>query len=81
MGYNKENDKMIKLFEMEQENGSLQFIIFSYNEAEPKLQITRTYNKKDGTIGYGSSGRLSKNEILFLVDKTDEIIKLMNPIS
>lgn len=77
-GYNKDNDKVLKLFEMKQEKGSLQFVLFSYKGDAPKLQITRTYNKKDGTIGYATSGRLSKEEVQFLLSINKNILEIMS---
>jgi len=76
--YDEKKDKLIKLFEMKKENGSLLFSVFSYDGGNPKLQISRMYKKKDGSFGYSSPGRMSNEEILFLKDNIDEILKLTN---
>lgn len=78
MGYNQDKDKLINFFELETEGGkSLQFSIFSYNEGEPKLQITRSFLKVDETVGYAKMGRLSISEVEFMRDKMDELLKVM----
>lgn len=81
MGYNQNDDKLLKFFELEQEKGNLQLSIFSYKEGNPKLQIIRTYNKKDGTVGYTQSGRLSKKEFQFLLDKSKDILNEMEKVT
>ncbi len=79
MAYNAEKDKLLKLFEMESNipGNSLLLSVFSYDGAKPKLQITRSYKKKDDTIGYGNSGRLSIEEVEFIKNNIDEIISVM----
>lgn len=78
MGYDQSKDKLIKLFEYKKENASLLFSVFSYDNGIPKLQFSRSYEKKDGSIGYGSVGRLNLDEIKFLKSKLDEIIEIMD---
>lgn len=75
MGYNPDKDKLIKAFTLEEDKGSLDFQIFSYNEQAPKLQISRSFTRKDGTVDYGKGGRLNLEEVLFLKDNIDEIIR------
>jgi len=77
MAYKSDKDKLIKAFTLEGDKGSLDFQIFSYNEQPPKLQMTRSFTRKDGTVDYGKGGRLSLKEVLFLKDAIDEIIKAM----
>ena len=78
MAYSESKDKLIKLFEYgDEENGALHFSLFSYDEGPPKLQITRMFKKKDGTHGYGKSGRLTKEELIYLKDNIDKIIEIM----
>lgn len=77
--YDSSKDVMLKLFEMKQEGDkSLMFSIYSYNGGKAKLQMTRTYAKKDGSTGYASVGRVSVEELNFLKDNMDEIIKIMS---
>jgi hypothetical protein len=76
MAYNQDKDKLIKYFE--NKNGKTTFIvsIFSYNGGEPKLALSKSYEKNDGTIGY-SNGRISIEDAKFLREKMDEIISSM----
>jgi hypothetical protein len=78
MGYDEKKDVLIKLFEYEYPKGVLQISIFSYNNGKPKIQINRRYVKNDGSAGYGQMGRLIKEEIEFIISKSEEILSLMN---
>ena len=51
----------MKLFERKEDKSSLLVSLMSYNKAQPKVQITRSYEKADGTMGYGKMGRLTLN--------------------
>ena len=75
--YDTDKDKLIKLFEYKKEKTSILLSIFSYDNGPLKLGITRSYEKKDGSIGYSSSGRLSKDEVEFIKENIDEIIEIM----
>lgn len=75
--YDESKDVLIKLFEMQNGPKSLLCSIFVYDKGSPKLGITRSFEKKDGTIGYSSGGRLTIDEMIFLRENIDEIIKIM----
>lgn len=75
--YDQEKDKLIQLFELKQDKGSFLISIFSYDGGKPKLGLTRSFQKKDGTMGYSSSGRLSIEEVNFLKNNIDVIINEM----
>jgi len=77
MGYDDSKDKLIKLFELKEGKSSFLCSIFSYDGAKPKIGFTKSYEKKDGTTGYSSGGRLSIDEIIFIRDNIDEIINIM----
>jgi hypothetical protein len=79
MAYDVNKDKLLKLFEMKSDTlgNSLLVSIFSYNNAKPKLQITRSYKKKDETFGYTAAGRLTIEEVEFIRDNINEIIEIM----
>lgn len=81
MSYDASKDKLIKLFELNQnENGkekSLIISIFSFNNGPKKLQIHRSYMKSDGTTGYGQMGRLTKDEFRFLQNHSEQILEIM----
>ena len=51
--------------------------IFSYEGGNPKLGLTRSFQKKDGTVGYSNSGRLNIDEIKFFKNNSDEIINII----
>ncbi len=78
--YNQEKDVLIKLYEFNQGKTNFLVSIFSYNNGKPKLGLTRSYEKKDGSMGYSSSGRLSIDEINFLKNNIDDIIKTMEEV-
>ena len=76
--YNQEKDVLIKLYELKNDKGSsLLMSIFSYDGGQKKLGMTRSFAKKDGTTGYSNSGRLSLEEVNFLKNNLDDIIKEM----
>lgn len=77
--YNQNKDELIQMYEMKGENGSsLMFSIFSYNKGPKKLAISRAYQKKDGTVGYSSSGRLTVEELIFFKENLPEILSMMS---
>lgn len=80
MSYNSEKDILIRMFEMSRDKGTLQFLIKSYGDGEPKLQITRMFEKKDGLVGYSKMGRLDKEEVKFFLDHGGEILKLISGV-
>lgn len=78
MGYNEKDDKLIKQFTLEDgDGGELLFSIMKYGKAEPKLQVTRMYNKRDKTVGYGKMGRLTYAEVKFMKENLEEIMDSM----
>jgi len=77
MAYNQTKDKVMKVLTYEYEGGSLLFAIISYDGGEAKLQISRTYNKKNDEIGYAKIGRLTKEETQFFLDNAEELVDNM----
>ncbi len=77
MSYDEKKDDLIKLFEYQKEKGTLLFSVMKYADGEPKLQISRMYEKRSGETGYTSPGRLAVDELEFLKNNLDEIIELM----
>lgn len=80
MGYDESKDKLLKLFERIKSDGSgsLLVALMQYNGGDVKLQISRSYEKKNGETGYGKMGRLSQDEVKFLLDSGEEIVNLMS---
>lgn len=76
-GYDQSKDKLLKLFELKKDKASVLCSVFSYDGGQPKLGMTRSYEQKDGTIGYSQIGRISLEEVTFLKEKLDEIIEIM----
>lgn len=68
MAFNKDLDKTLQKWAIEGENGRvLEVSVCQYNGGEAKLQIgPRTYDKKDGSKGYGKAGRLTPAEVVAL---------------
>ena len=62
MAYEESKDKLIKLFELKQEKSSLLCSIFSYDGGELKIGLTRSYEKKDGTMGASLRARVGSIE-------------------
>lgn len=77
MAYDDSKDRLVQLFELKDGKGALLVSLMSYNKATPKLQITRSYEKKDETMGYGKMGRLTLEEMKWFKENIDEIIEVM----
>jgi len=74
--YDKKVDELIGSIVMEGEKSTLEFSVYSYNKGKPKFQITRTIEKEDGSNTFMKVGRMSKDELEFLLSHREEIIKL-----
>lgn len=46
----------------------------SYNDGEPKIQISRLVNYRNGNVGYRKAGRMSLDETLAIAGVVPEII-------
>ena len=77
-GYDESKDKLLKLFEKDYEKGSLLVAVMQYDEGPAKLQLSRTYERKDGETGHAKAGRLTKDEVQFIVGNSEEILDLMS---
>lgn len=76
--YNKDKDKLIKLFELKKEKTTILFKIMSYDNNKPKLRISSMYEKKDGSTGYGVVSGLGKDELEFLCIILSEVQEIIN---
>jgi hypothetical protein len=77
MAYDAAKDQILKSWENE-ETG-LTVSIYRYADGDPKLQIgPRTYTKRDGARGTTKPGRLSIDDVLWLIDILDEVKKEMS---
>lgn len=75
MPYEKELDK--EVFSDSKEFGNMRLVVgvYSYNNAEAKLQIGREFKNNDGQWQFSKLGRLNKEEvegILPLISKAKE---------
>lgn len=76
--FDQDKDRLVKQFEVCDEEGKcLLFSIMKYADGDPKLQIHRMFPKRDGTVGYGKAGRLTKDEVEFFKNNMDEILRYM----
>jgi len=76
MAYDASNDQVLNTWENE-ETG-LTLAIHRYGEGDPKLQIgPRAYTKKDGSKGATKPGRLSVNDVLWLIEVLDDVKEKM----
>jgi len=62
MPYDKNLDKEVFSESLDSGNTKITVSLFSYNNAEPKLQITRQIKRASGEWIFAKLGRLAKNE-------------------
>ncbi|MCF7871912.1 hypothetical protein K9L97_02655 [Candidatus Woesearchaeota archaeon] len=76
MAFDKSLDKELFGESAEFETTKLRVSVFSYNDGQPKLQISReVLNTEDGSWKWAKMGRLTKDEvvtILPLIEKAKE---------
>lgn len=78
--YDSKKDILKGSITMEGENSDIEFSIYSYDNGEPKLQMTRRVEKKDGSKGFAKLGRMTKDEVKFMLDHKEEIINLLQRV-
>jgi hypothetical protein len=62
MPYDSSLDKQVFSKSLDTEEGRLVVSIYSYNNGQNKLQITREFKDKTGNYAFARLGRLSKEE-------------------
>lgn len=78
MGFDESKDILVKQFERTDLDGkSVLFSVMKYGDGDPKLQITRMFQKNDGTVGYGKLGRMNKDELEYMKEILDNILEYM----
>ena len=77
MPYDKELDK--EVFKDEKEFGNTKIVVgvYSYNNADPKLQIAREIKNTDGQWQYSKLGRLTKEEAESVMPLITKALELM----
>jgi len=63
VGFDKSLDKELFSESVDFERGRITVAVFSYNEGEPKLQITRENKNAAGEFTFTKLGRISKAEL------------------
>lgn len=62
---------------IEFEASNIVVAVYSYNEGEKKLQLTRERRKADDTTSFAKLGRMTKEEVEKVVPAIQEAIKVM----
>jgi hypothetical protein len=79
MAFDSTKDNELWVDEIEGDNDTLKISVFSYNGGERKLQIgPRVYEKKNGDDGFRKAGRLTANEVDFLIERLPAIREMLN---
>lgn len=73
-GYDKNLDKCLLSLEV----GKLKIGVYKYGKSEPKLGMVRTYEDEEGNERFGKAGRLTWEEVQFLSQNMDKILKTMD---
>ncbi len=77
MAFNQELDKEIFLKEVEFDGTRIKVGVFSYNEGEKKLQITRENINASGDVRFAKLGRMTKEEVEKVIPLMQEALKHM----
>jgi hypothetical protein len=78
MAFDKSKDNELWVDTIEGDNDTLRISVFAYNGGERKLQIgPRTYEKKNGDDGFRKAGRLTADEVDFLIEKLPAIREII----
>lgn len=79
MAFDKSKDNELWVDTIEGDNDTLRISVFAYNGGERKLQIgPRVYEKKNGDDGFRKAGRLTADEVDFLIEKLPAIREMLN---
>ncbi len=73
MPYDKSLDECIVSKTWESESGRIVVSVFSYNQGQKKLQISRENTTADGEYRFAKLGRMTKEEV-------DNILPLLNEV-
>lgn len=78
MAYNAELDKNLFSKSWENEMDKLTVSVFSYNEGQKKIQISRTSRDKEGEFRFAKLGRMTKPEIEAILPFIQEAVTHMD---
>jgi hypothetical protein len=71
-GYDKNLDKQIFAKSVEMDRCKLNVEVYSYNEGQAKLQITRENKNATGQFSYAKLGRMTKEEVVAVLPLIEE---------
>lgn len=77
MPYDSSLDKKVFAQEFESQEGKIVVSIYSYNNGQNKLQITREIKDREGNFTFTKLGRLTKEEIEGILPLIQEAVKNM----
>lgn len=78
MAFDKSKDKTLWEKKIEGENDTLMVSVMCYNDGVKKLQIgPRTYEKKNGEMGFRKAGRITVEELKEILACQEEILKII----
>ncbi len=77
MPYDSSLDEQLFSKYWENETGKIAVSVYSYNNGQRKLQLTREIKDKEGNPAFAKLGRLSKNEIEGILPLIQEALRSM----
>lgn len=77
MPYDPNLDKSLFSKQFEDETRRLTVSVFSYNEGQTKLQISRENRDMEGNLRFAKLGRMTKDEVEAVIPFMQEALKSM----
>jgi len=77
MAYNAELDKKLFSKEWANEMDKITVSVYSYNEGQKKLQISRNSRDKEGEYRFAKLGRMNKAEVEAILPFIQEAVSFM----
>ncbi len=77
MAYNAELDKKLFSKDWENEMDKITVSVYSYNEGQKKLQISRNSRDKEGEYRFAKLGRMNKAEVEAILPFIQEAVSFM----
>ena len=79
MAFDPELDKNLFSESVDFETSKITVGVFSYNESEPKLQITRERKNAEGELNFAKLGRMTKEEVEKILPLIQKALEAMKP--
>lgn len=77
MAFDKILNKEIAKKDIDFENSIITVGVYSYNEGEKKLGLSRQNKKEDGSLVFSKLGRLTKTEVVKVIEAMGEMLPHM----